>query len=54
MGSEKAELVILVLSYETSSLFLMIVLRNLAKTKVLRRLVSLNNTYDAEVIALIT
>ena len=50
MRSEQAELVILVLSYDTSTLFLVMVLRNLAKT----RLASLNYTYNVKVIALIT
>ena len=40
--AEKAELVILVLSYKTSPLFLVVVLRNIAKT----RLACLHYRYD--------
>ena len=40
--AEKAELIILVSSYKTSPLFLVVVLRNIAKT----RLACLHYTYD--------
>ena len=48
--AKKAELVILVLSYKTSPLFLIVVLRNLVKT----RLAYLHYTYDVKVLALVT